>query len=487
MADTNNRPNVLIMMSDQHNPHVLGCEGDPVVRTPNLDAIAARGVLFESAYCQSPLCVPSRMSFLTSQQPSEIKVWTNGCVLPYDVSTFAHSLGAAGYETTLIGRMHFVGHDQYHGFQQRLVGSLTAVHAGGRGPGLTPALLKGTGQTRPAVTTAGPGKTAYQAYDEAVAQAAAEFLAAKATQQDKPFCAVVGFVLPHCPFVCPKEDWDYYYDRVTLPEFPEGYFDRQHPAIKLWRKNRGVDDVPDEEIRRARAGYYGIVTHFDRQVGVVMDALGQAGLAEDTIVLYTSDHGEMAGEHGMWWKSNCYEGSASVPLIVSCPERFETGRRVKEVVSLVDIGPTLCELAGAEPMPLASGRSFLPLLQEEPVDWPNEAFSEHYATHHTPPVRMIRRDQWKLVHHEGHRPQLFDLEADPDEFHDLGNDPAHAATREELHQRVLADWSADEMASQLALRSRHQAVLRDWYRSVQPPNTGLWVAPPDANDFPDDP
>ncbi len=471
------RPNFLILMSDQHNPHVLGCNGDRVVRTPHMDSLAERGVLFEHAYCQAPLCVPSRMSFLTGQQPSGIKVWTNQCILPSDVASFAHALGAAGYETVLIGRMHFVGADQWHGFEKRAVGSLTAVHMFGRKPGLAPELVGATGQSRRAVTTAWPGRTAYQLYDEAVAKASAEFLRTKADAGDRPFCVVAGFVLPHCPFVCPREDWAYYHERVTLPELPDGYFESLHPAVKLWRQGRGVEDLSEEEIRRARTGYYGIVTHFDRQLGVVMDALRRAGLDKDTVVIYTSDHGEMAGEHGMWWKSNFYEGAVSVPLIVSCPERFEPGRRVGNVVSLVDISATLLDLAGADPMPAGAGQSLVPLLDNEKVDWPDETFSEHYGRREAPAARMIRRGRWKLVHHEGYRPQLFDLQSDPEELNDLGEDAGCEQVRRQLHERVLSGWSAREMEEELARRRQHHPLLREWYARVRPEDRQQWITP----------
>ena len=205
----------------------------------------------------------------------------------------------------------------------------------------------------------------YQAYDEAVASAAAQYLAKRAKSGRRPFCAVVGFVLPHNPFVCPEEDWSYYLDRVELPHIPDGYFERLHPAVALWRNRGRMENLTDEEIRMSRVGYYGLVTHLDRQVGVVMDALSRTPFEADTVVIFTADHGEMAGEHGLWGKPHFYDGAVSVPLIVSSPDRFREGRRLDEVVSLIDIAPTLVDLASAKPMVAASGTSLRPLLEEE--------------------------------------------------------------------------------------------------------------------------
>ncbi len=483
MADN---PNILILMSDQHHPHIMGCEGDPVVRTPNLDRLAMSGTLFENCYCPAPLCVPSRMSFMTSKLPSDNEVWTNSCMLSSDIPTFAHSLGAAGYETVLSGRMHFIGPDQRHGFEKHLLGTMGCGYIGGRNRSMPPELLSATGQNRRAVEVAGPGRTGYQFFDEKVAEACVDFLEAYAKRQERPFCLVAGFVLPHCPFVCPRDDFYYYRDRVTLPEVPEGYFEALHPAVKLWRKNRGIEDLTEDDILRARAGYYGLVTHFDRQVGRVLDALQQSGLAEDTLVIYTSDHGEMAGEHGMWWKSNFYEGSASVPLVISWPGRFASGEKLGQIVNLVDIGPTMIDLAGAGPLPEVAGRSLAPLLWGEEIEWENETFSEHCSSWGPLPARMIRRGDWKLVHYEGYRPQLFDLREDPDELHDLGDDPLYDDIRRDLARRVLADWSGMHVVEVLERRKQTNSLLARWFRTVRPECPEQWVAPPEANVFPDD-
>jgi len=480
-ARSANRPNVLVLMSDQHSSHVLGCRGDKVARTPNLDGLAASGVLFENAYCQSPLCVPARASFLTGRQPHETRVWTNGDALPSDTPTFAHSLGAAGYDTALIGRMHFNGVDQWHGFAKRLVGSLSPMYPHLEYP-LPPNLLEGAkGSSRDAIRVAGPGRTAYQVYDEQVTQATVEYLNQRGKDARKPFCAVAGFVLPHSPYICAKQDWDYYYDRVTVPQPPPREVEGLHPAIRAWRRNRGVEDLTIEEIRRARTGYYGLVTEFDRHVGSILDALKKSGLSENTVVVYTTDHGEMAGEHGMWWKSNFYEGAVSTPLIMAWPGNMPAGRRIPEIVS--HVGPTLAALAGAEPLPSASGRSMAPLLSGSTQDWPNEAFSEYAPQLGVPATRMIRSGPWKLVHFDGMRPQMFNLEDDPGELRDLGESPAHAEVRRRLLARVLHGWPADEMKRELSRRAREQRLIRLWSQQVKPEAPQQWIAPEGSNVF----
>lgn len=481
------RPNILIIMADQHNPHVLGCYGDPIVKTPHLDALAASGVLFKNTYCQAPLCVPSRMSFLTARYPYQNRIWTNAGALPSQVCTFPYVLGAGGYETALIGRMHFLGLDQWHGFERRLVGSITPMLPNGHWP-LPPKLLIGAeGNSRAALDTAGPGKTAYQVYDEQVTDAAVQYLHQKATNNDRPFCAVVGYVLPHPPYICPKDLWLYYRDRVTVPPVPAGYFEHLHPAIRQWRKASGLVDLTSEEIRKARAGYYGLVTYHDSMIGRVLRSLEETpDLRRNTIIIYTSDHGDMAGENGMFWKSNLYQGSVTVPLIVACPDRFKAGQQRDEIVSLFDVGPTVVELGQAGPWPNAVGKSFAPLLSGRSTNWVNEAFSEFpQSSSGVPTARMIRSGKWKLVYFEGMRPQLFDLEADPHEFHDLGENPEYEQIRAKLVDKVLQGWSAEQVDAEIAYQQRDQKIIERWYERVNPPPPPeQWIAPTHSNIFP---
>ncbi|MCD6359516.1 MAG: sulfatase-like hydrolase/transferase [Armatimonadetes bacterium] len=460
------RPNILLMVSDQHNPHLLGCGPDPYIRTPNLDALASRGVMFDNAYCAAPLCVPSRMTMLTGRHCSDINVWTNSCYLASSIPTFLHSLGAGGYNTILGGRMHFIGPDQRHGFHERIIGDVAGyIWPGGPGPNFVNIDPAGCGQSGACVRVAGPGRSNYMAYDDLVTDACTEWLTARgAEDRDEPFCLVAGFVLPHCPFIAPKDLYDYYYETLPLPEMPEGYLENMPEPMKVWRESRNVLDLTDEEIRRARAGYYGAVEYFDGLVGRMMQALEASGLADDTIVVYVSDHGESAGENGLWWKSQFYEHGAGVPMIWSGPGLPE-GERRSEVVSLLDVGPTLADLTGSPDMPAVSGRRLTPLLRGENAGWPNEAIAEMIGLGFYVPGKMIRRDEWKLIHYEGFDPILFNLDEDPHEFVDRAADPDCRDVRDYLFDRVMQGWQPERALRELRRAARDRALLNEWGRA----------------------
>ena len=232
----------------------------------------------------------------------------------------------------------------------------------------------------------------------------------------------------------------------------------------------------------------------DERIGEVLQALDESGLAQDTIIVYTSDHGDMAGEHRMWWKSSFYEGSVGAPLILSWPGRFPAGWRVARVTSLVDLGPTLLELAGAPPIPFASGRSFAGFLSEsgEVPGWPDQAFAEYCGLLGDRPAFMVRKGPWKLNYYHGYdTPQLFNLEEDPGEFRDRAGDPACAAVRNELMEIVRRSWSGDFVENSLKQRAASRDFIRKWWATA-PPGVGRedkaldrWKAPPDCNVFPE--
>lgn len=472
-------------MSDQHNPHVMGCAGDEFVKTPNLDRLAANGVMFPQTYCAGPLCVPSRLTFLTSRHPSDLEVWVNGAVIGPCEPTFAHQLTLAGYETTLCGRMHFVDRDQNHGFTRRLVGDVSgAVRAapGGMFEGVWNPTGCGQDYRSLLDDAVGPGTAGYEVYDDAVTKGACDYLREHAEQRaDDPFCLVVGMLLPHNPYVCPKDLFESYL--YTLPDPVLGGPDDESPALKSLRFTRGTDRITMEQARRARAAYYGLVTCMDRNLGIILEALGDTPFADDTVVVYTSDHGDLNGEHGMWWKDCFYEGSVGVPMIWSWPEAFRRDHRVEAVTSLLDVGPTLVELAGGEPLPERRGRSLTCFLQpdSDPVNWPNVAFAETYAREQRP-ARMVRSGRWKLNAYHGYDdPQLFDLEADPKETNDLGRDPHLAEVRRELMALVADGWDGAHVEAQCRLRTAELATAQAWTRKGGARESEVWEMPVGRN------
>lgn len=471
---TSTRPNILLIMSDQHSKYQFGAYGDSLVRTPHLDRLANEGMLFSNAYTAAPLCVPARMSFMTTRRPSANEVWNNGHILSSAIPTWAHALGAAGYETALIGRMHFVGPDQRHGFEKRPIGEYSAQHPGV--PRLGGPMFKDipgstSGQTRECVEIAGYGRTTYQAFDEMVAETGVRYLRDKAHDAARPFAAVASFVLPHCPFFAPKELYDYYYERVDVPQPSAAELAGQPQAIKNFKQRRKIDvPLEAERIRVARAAYYGLCEYFDAQVGRLLAALDETGLAENTLVIYCSDHGEMAGAHGCWWKSNYYEASVGVPLVARWPGIAPAGSVNSAICNLMDIGATAIDVAGAEALPQSDGHSLQRLLQGgEDAARPDETFSEMNTGAGEAPSRMLRQGPWKIYQcHDETPPVLFNMEEDPGELNDLGQDPGHATVRARLLQRLYEEWEADWVERRSDELERATRYISAWGKAVLP-------------------
>ena len=483
------RPNLVVVMSDQHNSQVLGCAGDPIIRTPHLDRLAAEGVRFAQTYAGSPLCVPSRATFLTGQGCSAIQVWSNSCTFASGIPTFAHALAIAGYDTVLSGRMHFKGPDQRHGFTARVMGDVSGPTDGYPPTILGDLLWPAQGQGQRSLELAGPGRTGFQVYDQTVIDAAAHFVRERAENgSERPFCLVVGLIQPHAPYIAPRPLYDEYVDRVVLPPVPAGARATQHPAVRKWRQDKGYDRATPDQQRAVRAGYYGMVTMVDEAMGQIIAALDETGLRERTAVFYTSDHGDMLGELGLWHKSTLYEGSVGVPLIASWPERFASGTTVRNPVSLIDLAPTFAALGGAPALPHTTGRVLTPLLagQGPPAGWRPEVYAESMHVSGFPPSRMIRRGPWKLVRYHGYdAPVLFNLDDDPQELHDRAADPSCADVRDELDDLVRAGWSGAAVERAVARHQTDRNVLDDWATALHPAAPDLWHAPPGSNSFPE--
>ncbi len=453
-----NQPNILLIMSDEHGPMFSGCYGHPIVRTPHMDRLAERGVLFESAYCNSPLCLPSRMSFMTGRYISNIEVWDNDSVLATTAVTWAHQLRAVGYDVVLSGKQHFVGPDKLHGFRAQLARD---PHGDNRHPiypwreGVIPAKQPWQG-----VYQAGPGTTKEIEVDDEVEATTLAYLR-DPVRKEQPWAINASFIAPHFPLVAPQQYWDLYPpEEMDLPTMPPGHLENLHPVYQRMRTMFGLIDYTDEELRRARAGYYAIITYLDDKIGRMIDVLEETGQLDNTVIIYTSDHGEMAGEHGMWRKSNFYEQSARIPMIISWPGHLPAGRRVTETVSLVDLVATVVDIAGAPAVAPLDGDSLLDLAAGSSAGWKDMAFCEYLAHGVIRPMAMLRRGRFKLNYSLDDPVELYDLEADPGEFNDLGNDPAYAEVREQLRAELLAQWNPVTLEQRIRQSQEERLLIR---------------------------
>jgi choline-sulfatase len=452
-------PNLLILMADQLTAGALPTYGNRVARTPHIDALAAAGVIFESFYCNSPLCAPSRFSMLSGRLPSVIGAYDNAAEFAAQVPTFAHYLRRAGYQTILSGKMHFCGADQLHGFEERLTTDIYPADFGWTPDWTRFAERPSWYHSMDSVTQAGPCTRTNQIdFDDEVVYSARQRLFEIARGKDRrPFCMVVSMTHPHDPYVIPQPYWDRYagveidMPRVALP------VERLDPHSRRLRHVSGLELQPVTalQVRAARRAYYGAVSYVDDQVGVLLAALADARLAGSTIVLLLADHGDMLGERGLWYKMSFFEPACRIPFIVHAPGRFAP-RRIPTSTSLLDLLPTLCELAGGRAVDYATpldGRSLVPQLGGAAGG--DEVIGEYLAEGAIAPLVMIRRGRFKFVHSPVDPDQLYDLIDDPDELVNLAALPAHAARLQEFRAEVGSRWD---------LPAVHEAVLASQQR-----------------------
>jgi choline-sulfatase len=456
------KPNFLILMADQLAASALPAYGNRVAKTPCLDALAERGVVFESAYCNSPLCAPSRFAFMTGRLPSAIGAYDNAAELPADVPTFAHYLRFAGYRTVLSGKMHFCGPDQLHGFEERLTTDIYPADFGWTPDWSNFAERPSWYHNMDSVTRAGPcARTNQLDFDDEVAFQAKRRLFDIARGNDsRPFCMVVSMTHPHDPYAISPEYWDRYEEaRIDMPRVQIAPEDLDPHSQRL-RHVCGLDTqaVTAEQVRAARHAYYGAVSYVDDQFGSVLDALAAARLAEDTIVILLADHGEMLGERGLWYKMTFFEPASRIPLLVHAPRRFAPGR-VAQSVSLVDLLPTLAEIAGegqAPPYATAiDGRSLVPHLERRGGH--DEVRGEYLAEGAVAPIVMIRRGRHKYVHSPADPDQLYDLSRDPQELRNLADSDPDASGR--LRAEVRRLWSLEALHADVLASQRRRRLV----------------------------
>jgi choline-sulfatase len=462
------RPNLLLIMVDQLAAAWLPAYGHPVVQAPAISALARAGVVFESTYCASPLCAPSRASLLTGRLPSRTGVYDNGAELPAATATLAHHLRAHGYATSLVGKMHFVGPDQLHGFEERLTPDIYPA-----GFDWTPDWRSPPGEqlawyhTMESVLRPGRCEASLQQdYDDEVAFAAMRKVFDLARgRAPEPFFLAVSFTHPHDPWEVRGRYWDRYAaDAIDLPAVSAPPLDEADPHSRRLREMIGIDEaaLAEEQIRNARHAYYAAISYVDERVGELLAALRDAGLDDTTVVVFAADHGELLGEHGLWYKMSFFEPSVRVPLIVSAPGRL-AARRVAEPVSLLDVAPTLLDLAGhpeaGELSNTMDGSSLVALLEGRASAGAGVVASEYLAEGLTAPAVMIRRGAHKLIHCEGDPDQLFDLAQDPHELVNLAEEPAHQGLHGALGEEVTARWDLGELARRVLESQRERRMI----------------------------
>ena len=459
------KPNILLVMADQLAAQALPMYGNAVCKAPNLERLAASGTVFENGYCNYPLCVPSRASMMSGRLTPEIGVWDNACELPSSQPTVAHWLRREGYRTILTGKMHFIGPDQLHGFEERTVTDVYPADYQWIADWEAGAAFVPSGTAMNGVVEAGPAtRTMQEDYDEEVGFVAERAIFDFARDGDeRPWFQVASFTCPHTPFVVSKRWWDLYedveIDEPAVGAIPFEELDYMSKAL-FFAHGRHRHDVSQAHLMAARRAYYGMISFIDHQVGRLLDALKASGQADDTIVLFTSDHGDMLGERGMWFKQSFHEWSSHVPLVVSLPGE-RTPARLDGVCSLVDVLPTLVDAAGGTVDAEHDGSSLLPLLRGEAADWPDTAICDYSGIGPCTPTRMVRRGSFKLIYTHGHPHQLFDLGTDPNELTNLAGDSAHAATLEELLAICMDGWDPEAIDREIRASQRRRKVLKE--------------------------
>lgn len=433
------RPNILFIMADQMAAPILPLhDAASPVQMPNLMKLAEQAVVFDSAYCNSPLCAPSRFTLVSGRLPSKIGAYDNAADFPADVPTYAHYLRRLGYRTALSGKMHFCGPDQLHGYEERLTSDIYPADYGWAVNWDEPDVRASWYHNMSSVLQAGPCVRSNQLdFDEEVVFKARQYLYDHVRMTpEQPFCLTVSMTHPHDPYTIPREYWDRY-EGVDIP-LPRQHIEQseQDPhsqrllkVIDLWDK-----PLPEDKIRDARRAYFGACSYIDDNIGKLLKTLEECGLAEDTLIVFSGDHGDMLGERGLWYKMHWFEMAARVPLLVHAPKRF-AAHRVSQSVSTLDLLPTLVELAGGQVdagLEL-EGHSLLPHLKGEGGH--DEVLGEYMAEGTVSPLMMIRRGPWKFVYSEQDPLLLFNLDSDPQELHNLAESSEH--------QGILAGFLAE--------------------------------------------
>ena len=480
------RPNILVIQADQLTALVLPMYGGSAFATPNMNRLAERGITFLNAYCNNPVCAPSRAAMLTGRLTSAMGCYDNAADFPSSTLTLAHYLRHQGYRTCLSGKMHFAGAEQLHGFEERVTTDIypsdfgwTADWTRTRQP-YAPSRM-----SLRSVVEAGLCQRNLQIdYDEEVAYRAEQWLFDQARGDDRrPFLLWASFTHPHNPFVTTKEYWDLYdHDKIDLPRVPFIPIAKRDPWSQRYAYTIRVDehDVTEEQLRVARHAYYAMTSYFDAQVGRLLGVLDRIGATQNTFVFVVSDHGEMLGERGSWFKFQPFEGSVRIPMIAAGPG-LKRGRTEERGVSLLDLLPTFNDLV-SDGKPIAAidpldGASLAGMLHGTDTTRGDDVMMEFLGEGVFAPACILRKDGFKYGHCRHDPPMLFDLKADPDECRNLAGSAEHAKLEARLRGEILARWDYPALERQV-LESQQRRLF-----AQQALLQGRWTAwdyqPPD--------
>ncbi|MEL6967528.1 MAG: choline-sulfatase [Pseudomonadota bacterium] len=465
-------PNFLIFMVDQCTGTLFDNGPAAHLHVPTLRGLYEAGVGFSNTYCASPLCAPSRASFMSGLLPSRTQVFDNAAEFSASIPTFAHHLRLGGYKTALSGKMHFVGPDQLHGFEKRTTTDVYPADFGWTPDWTQPdKRIDWWYHNLGSVTTAGVAEITNQMeFDDEVAFHAKQLIHDYARDdRDRPFCLTVSFTHPHDPFVARKKFWDLYPEETLPPlRVPAMAYDAQDPHSKRlfnmsnWREF----DIREQDVMNSRRAYYANISYIDDLMAGILHTLDACDFADDTIILFVSDHGEMLGERGLWFKMSFLEGSARVPLMVHAPKRFAAST-VDEAVSTLDVFPTLLDLAGLPLPDDLDGASLLPLLDGTADETLTERpiISEYAAEGSIAPMVMARDGAHKLTVCPADPDQLFDLEADPNEKTNIADDPAAADVLAAMKGKVEASYDFDAFTDAVLDSQKRRLVIYDALRN----------------------
>ena len=482
------QPNILFIQVDQLTASSLNVYGDKVCQAPNLDSVARDGIVFEKAYCNFPLCAPSRFSMATGQLCSSIGAYDNAAEMPAGIPTYAHHLRSLGYQTALSGKMHFIGPDQYHGFEQRLTADLYPADFSWV-PNWGDEGRRDTNDARGVLISGVCERSVQIDFDEDVTHKAIQHLYGLARSDDtRPFFLQVSYTHPHEPYLCKKEYWDIY-EGLEIPMPRVGAMpasEHDDHSVRLLRDFSMLDVAfKDEDVLRARRAYYGSISYIDRMIGKILDVLRATGKHKNTVILFTSDHGEMLGERGMWFKKHFFEPSLRIPLIIHAPA--VTPRRISELVSLVDLLPTFNGLATGKSWQPADksleGIDLTSLFDQPDTASTRTVYAEYLAESTLVPLFMIRRDQYKYIA-SSHDPNLlFDLQDDPAELNNLADKPEYQDLVAKFESEVKQKWNEPELTRQIILSQKRRQLIRQannrgtpvrWNHGESPTDKVLW-------------